>query len=107
VINHQPPPLVCTGRALDTHGRAAGTPCGNTYTARHRTYTIPGGTGDPRHDGWGIRPPTPAEQDTEARIKGWRLGPATDTPRHVMCPACARPDRATTAILRDLERSIR
>ncbi|MBM0235922.1 hypothetical protein JNW88_00270 [Micromonospora sp. ATA32] len=94
----------CTGRALDGRGRAAGEQCGRTFTAKPRTVIA--GDGDPRFDVWGVRPPTPTEQDTDARAAGWRIGPTNaDGTRHAMCPRCSRPDPTTAALCRDLDRS--
>lgn len=101
-MDEPPPPVVCTGRALDERGRATGETCGKTYRARNR---IVSDGPDPRYDAWGVRPPTPAEQDQEARSKGWRIGPTQpDGTRHAMCRSCARPDPTTAALCRDLEK---
>lgn len=101
----RPSPVVCTGRALDGRGRATGDQCGRTFIARPRTVVA--GDGDPRYDGWGIRPPTVAEQEAEARAAGWRLGPThADGSRHAMCPRCAKPDPTTVALCNELNRSL-
>lgn len=99
----RPPPVVCTGRALDGHGRATGDQCGQTFTARPRRDTKT----DPVSDEWCVRPPTAAEQDADARAAGWRIGPTQpDGTRHAMCPRCAKPDPATAALCADLNRSL-
>jgi hypothetical protein len=104
-MDEPPPPVVCTGRALDERGRATGDPCGKTYRGRNKVVDF---GPDPRYDGWGIRRPTSAEQDQEARGRGWRLGPTQpDGSRHAMCPACAKPNPETAALCRDLDRSNR
>ncbi|MFG1659043.1 hypothetical protein ACGFIY_21175 [Micromonospora chersina] len=91
----RPPPVRCTGRALDGRGRATGDQCGRSFKAR------------PRHDGEGVRPPTAAEQDADARAAGWRIAPpAADGTRHAMCPRCSRPDPTTAALCQDLNRSL-
>lgn len=100
----RPPPVRCTGRALDKDGRPDGDECGRTFTGKPRNVVA--GGGDPRFDAWGTRPPTAAEQDAEARGHGWRLGPVQpDGGRHAMCPRCAKPDATTAAICRELDRS--
>jgi hypothetical protein len=91
----RPPPVRCTGRALDGRGRATGQPCGRSFKAR------------PRRDGDGIRPATTVEQDSDARAAGWRVAPTTaDGTRHAMCPTCAKPNPTTTALCADLTRSL-
>lgn len=100
----RPPPVQCTGRALDGRGRAAGEPCGRTFTARPKVIVA---GDDPRVDGWGARPATAAEQDADARAAGWRIAPpAADGTRHAMCPRCAKPNPNTVALCADLNRSL-
>jgi hypothetical protein len=43
----------------------------------------------------------------QARAAGWRIGRLVDGTPDAMCPACAKPDPATVALCRDLERSVK
>lgn len=84
------PPLTCTGREFDRDGKPmpgkAGQPCGRTYPRKRRERQ--------------------GRYELRARVDGWRIGPASDNPRHVMCSQCGRPDNATADEWRDLRRSV-
>lgn len=84
-----PQPIVCTGRAFTDDGQPASEPCGRIF--HQRCFTC-------RHwDSW-IRTSHIASLGDQARAAGWRIGPNGDA----MCPACAKPDPATLAAIRQL-----
>ncbi len=74
--------IVCQGRVL-VDGESVGEVCGVTIRATR----------------WGNLFDT-------ARVAGWKIGHRADGIPDAMCPRCARPDPATVALCRDLERTI-
>lgn len=84
--------LVCTGRAHNDQGQPTSEPCGRSL---------------PRLRGVWLHDEGDADYEARARARGWKLGPTrADGGRDVMCPTCGRPDPATAATIRDIERSL-
>lgn len=92
--------IACTGRALNARNEPTGDPCGKTYPRRSVTVGAP----DPRYDGWGVMPLPDDQYVTRARVAGWAVH-INDGRADAMCPACRRPTKEMTALLRDLRQS--
>lgn len=76
--------ITCQGRDL-IDGQSVGNICGTTIRVE-------------RHER--------APLLDRARAAGWRIGHRNDGTPDALCPRCARPDPATTAVLADLRRTL-